>query len=278
MRIEQTKAVQIIRMLCEGVGVRATARLVGCHRDTVLAVLGSIGRQCAALLDDRVRYIKADYVQTDEIHTFVGKRQIRLTPLDYPEEVGEFYTFLSVDRDSKLVINWKTDKRTIMATEDFLHDLKARMMGRFQLTTDGFQGYCRSTVGGVESVFADREVDYATEIKVFGHTKIAPFRYTTKVTAIKRQTRMGNPDLSMATTCHCERMNLSVRQFTRRFSRCTLGYSKRLANLRYAVALFVAHFNYCRVHSAHKQTPAQAAKLTPGVWSVEKLIAECSKY
>ena len=126
-------------------------------------------------------------------------------------------------------------------------------------------------------MFGD-SVDYATEVKVYTHEQIAPFRFASKVIRIKRKARLGNPDMNLATTCHCERTNLSVRQFTRRFSRATLGYSKKLENLRHAVALFVAHFNYCRVHSAHKQTPAQAAKLTENAWTVEKLIEECAKY
>jgi IS1 family transposase len=275
MRIDQKKAAQIISLLCEGMGIRATARLVDCHRDTVLNVLESIGRQCAALLDAKVRYVKAAFVQTDEIHTFVGCKARRTTKDD--TERGDFYTFLSVDRDSKLIINWKTDKRTFEATEEFLQDLKARMLGRFQLTTDAFNGYCRTKTGGVGQVFGE-EIDYATETKCFSYQQIAPFRFTTTVTRIKRKARIGNPDMAHATTCHCERMNLSVRHFTRRFTRCTIGYSKTLANLRYAVALFIAHFNYCRVHSTIKQTPAQAAHLTKEQWSTTKLIEECSKF
>jgi len=64
-----------------------------------------------------------------------------------------------------------------------------------------------------------------------------------------------------------------VRLFTRRFTRLTLGYSKKLQNLKYAVALFVAHFNFCRVHSAHKQTPAMAAGLTDHVWTIAELLS-----
>ena len=275
MRIDQDKAAQIISLLCEGMGIRATARLVDCHRDTVLNVLESIGRQCAALLDAKVRYVKAAFVQTDEIHTFVGCKQ-RRTMSDNAER-GEFYTFLSVDRDSKLIINWKTDKRTFEATEEFLRDLKARMLGRFQLTTDAFNGYCRTKTGGVGEVFGN-DIDYATETKCFGYQQIAPFRFATTVKRIKRKARIGNPDMAQATTCHCERMNLSVRHFTRRFTRCTIGYSKTLANLRYAVALFIAHFNFFRVHSTIKQTPAQAANLTKDQWSATRLIEECSKF
>jgi len=63
-----------------------------------------------------------------------------------------------------------------------------------------------------------------------------------------------------------------VRLFNRRFTRCTLGFSKKPENLRHAVALFVWHFNYCRVHSAHKQTPAMAAGLVEKTWTIEELL------
>jgi len=186
LRIDHEKVIQIVKLLCEGMGVRATARLVDCHRDTVLAVLETIGRKCAALLDARVRYIKAEQVQTDEIHTFVGCKQ-RRTTLDDTER-GEFYTFLSIDRDSKLIINWKTDKRNFETTENFLLDLKARMLDRrFQLTTDAFNGYCRSKTGGVGEVFKGFPIDYATETKVFGYEQIAPFRFAVTVKRIKRK-------------------------------------------------------------------------------------------
>ena len=89
---------------------------------------------------------------------------------------------------------------------------------------------------------------------------------------IKRKPRLGNPDLAMATTCHAERMNLSVRLFTRRFTRSTLGYSKNVENLRHAVAIFVCHFNFVRVHSSHNQTPAQAAGLTDHVWNIQEVL------
>jgi hypothetical protein len=89
---------------------------------------------------------------------------------------------------------------------------------------------------------------------------------------VTKRKRIGNPDMKLATTCHCERTNLSVRTFTRRFTRYTIGYSKKLDNLHHAVALFVWHFNFCRVHSAHGLTPAQAAGLTEKTFTIADLI------
>ena len=112
-------------------------------------------------------------------------------------------------------------------------------------------------------------VDYATEIKYFSKRD----DYTQAgLVGISRKVQLGEPDLDMASNAHVERTNLSVRTFTRRFTRCTLGYSKKLENHKHAVALFIWHFNYCRKHSAHKQTPAMAAGLTDRVWTIAELL------
>jgi hypothetical protein len=60
--------------------------------------------------------------------------------------------------------------------------------------------------------------------------------------------------------------------FNRRFTRKTLGYSKKLENLRHAVAIFIAHFNLIRNHSAHDRTPAMAAGLTDHAWTIEEML------
>jgi hypothetical protein len=111
-------------------------------------------------------------------------------------------------------------------------------------------------------------MNYATETKHFARpTEFLP----RQLIAIKRQRQSGNPDMAAATTCHAERTNLSLRTFTRRFTRCTLGYSKTLTNLKHAVTLFVWHFNFVRIHSAHGMTPAQFAGLTAKGYKIEDL-------
>lgn len=147
------------------------------------------------------------------------------------------------------------------------------MADRFQLTTDGYYGYCKQS-GAVARVFGN-EVDYATEKKIFSVVGLGNLTGL-KVLHIHRRPRIGRPEMKLATTCHAERTNLSLRLFNRRFTRKTLGYSKKLDNLRHANAIFVAHFNFCRVHSAHgkaRKTPAMAAGLTDHVWMIEKLLS-----
>lgn len=271
LRVDFKQACQVVHLLCEGMGIRAVSRFTGLHRDTVLSILETVGAKCAAFLDAKVRNVNAEYVQCDEIHTFVYSKPQNTPRGD--EEHGEFFTYLSVDRASKLIINWRTSKRDGENTVAFIQDLKARLAVRTQLTTDAFAGYCRG-YGAIRQVFG-QDVDYATEVKVYGRKNdlISRFFNPMVVTGIKRQMRIGTPDLTMATTCHVERTNLSVRQFTRRFTRCTLGYSKTVENLRHAVAMFICHFNFVRKHGAHGQTPAQAANLTDKAWTIEEILS-----
>jgi IS1 family transposase len=251
-RVDFDKACQVVHLLCESAGIRAIQRLTGLHQETILGILETAGQKAAAFLDAKVRNVNADVIQADEIHSFVFSKQQNTAEGDM--ERGEQFTFLSVDRRSKLIINWRTGKRTQENAEEFLIDLKNRTTGRFQLTTDNWKIYNSS----IRAVFGD-EVDYATETKVFACP--APF-LPRQIISLHRRRRIGEPDMKLATTAHAERTNLSVRTFTRRFTRCTLGFSKKLDNLRHAVALFVWHFNFVRRHGAHGFTPAFAAGVT----------------
>jgi IS1 family transposase len=168
---------------------------------------------------------------------------------------------------TKLIINSLVGKRSRENAVQFLIDLKNRMARRFQLTTDNWQIYS-GTIGTVRQVFGQR-VNYATEMKCFARPAAFLPR---RLVSLTRQRKIGNPDMSQATTCHAERTNLSVRTFTRRFTRCTLGYSKTLENHKHAVALFIWHFNYARIHSAHGQTPAQACGLVSKTFTINDLL------
>jgi transposase-like protein/IS1 family transposase len=269
LRVEPAKAHQVISLLVEGVGIRAVERLTQLNRRTVLGILATAGEKCARLLDTKVTGIIADHIELDELYAFVGCKQENTEADDTRR--GDFYTFLSIDPRSKLIVNWQTDKRTREAAVSFLSNLKHRVSNRFQLSTDGWQIYS-SPAGAVKEVFG-QSVDYATEIKYFGTPTPNQIRRGRKeLIGIRKHRSIGRPNLDTTTTAHVERTNLSVRLFNRRFTRLTLGYSKKLENLRFSVALFVAHFNFCRVHSAHKQTPAMTANLTDHPWTVSELM------
>jgi IS1 family transposase len=256
LRVDFKQACQVVNLLCESMGIRAIARVTGLDTKTILNILETAGQKAAAYLDAKIRNVTADVIQADEIHSFVYSKQRNTDKNDC--ERGDQFTFLSVDHRSKLILNWLVGKRTTENANQFLFDLKARVTSRLQLTTDNWTAYSGSA-GSVQRVFGD-DVDYATETKCFGkRQEFLPLR----LIGIRRHRRIGNPNMAIATTCHAERTNLTARLFTKRFTRCTLGYSKKLENLRHAVALFVWHYNFVRTHSAHGFTPAFAAGVAP---------------
>jgi transposase-like protein/IS1 family transposase len=266
LRVDIEKACQVVHLLCEGMGIRAIERFTRLNRRTVLGILEMAGQKAEQFQSAKVYGVDAALVQADEVHSMVYSKQ-RNTPEDELER-GDQYTFLAVDKRSKLIINLLVGKRTRENAEQFLTDLKRRMDSRpFQLTTDNWPIYSGHT-GSVRAVFG-KDVNYATETKVFARpAEFLPRR----LIAIKRKRQIGEPDMAAATTCHAERTNLSFRQFTKRFARCTLGYSKKLENMKRAVALFVWHFNFVRVHSAHGRTPAQEAGLVSKAFSIKELL------
>jgi IS1 family transposase len=278
MRIDPQKAFQVVHLLAEGVGIRACERLTGLNRHTVLAILETAGQKCDRLLDAKIRNVRVEQVQVDEIWAFVHCKQARAEA--FAHDHGDQFTYLAVERTSKLILSHFVGKRTKENCAIFLGDLQRRTANRFQLSTDGFIGYIGGKVepGAVEQAFGTA-IDYGTEIKAYDHEVGIQRRYSPpRCTGVKRRARIGQPDEGMITTSHVERTNLSVRIFNRRFTRLTLGFSKKLANHKHAVAIFVAHFNFCRVHSAHGQTPAMASGLTDHPWSIPELLAEGSTY
>lgn len=275
-RIEQSKAVQIVHLLCEGVGVRACARLADVDQSTVLNVLATAGEHCERLLDSKIRNVNAEQVAVDELWSFVHCKEANRK--EFRNDHGDQYVFLAIDKDSKLILSHIAGKRTHENTFWFMRDLQGRVQNRFQLSSDSWHGYTGkgSTLGAVEKVFGEDGIDYGTERKMYGRNLSDKRAYSPRLLiGISRTTRLGCPDRREINTSHCERLNLSARIFNRRFTRLTLGYSKTIENHRAALALFVAHYNFCRIHSAHgkdKKTPAQAAGLTDRVWTVEELL------
>lgn len=266
LRVDFDKACQVVNLLCEGVGIRACERLTGLSRRTVLNILEMAGDRARQWHESKVRKVKAEVVQADEMHAIVGCRQ--QTAYEGETERGAQFTFLSIDRHSKLIINYLTGKRTRENALHFLADLRGRMDGHFQIVTDNWQVYS-GNAGAVAYVLGS-VADYATETKYFARPNEFEPR---KVIGIRRKARFGEPDMTQATTCHVERTNLSVRLFMKRFARCTLGYSKKLDNLKSAVSLFVWHFNWVRIHgSLNGQTPAMAAGLFGRPMTIAELL------
>lgn len=270
LRIDEAKAVQIVKLLCEGIGIRAAARLTGCHTRTVLNVLETVGEKCESFLDRVLRNLTVESLQIDEIWSKVGVREARRLRTD--KEKGDFYTFLGIDAQTKLIVSHYTGRRDSVSTDFFVDDVAKRICNRVQVTSDAWYPYPDT----LRRYFIDR-LDYAIMQKLYGRDFFNPKdpnrRYSPPACiGVRVKICAGAPDRALISTSYVERVNLSVRHFNKRFARLGLGFSRKLANHRHAIALFVAAYDFCKVHSTLGTTPAHAAKITDCPWTIERLI------
>lgn len=265
---DHAKAAQALSMMLEGMSVRAIARLTGLHKDTILSLMVTAAGKAACALAG-VRNVPVRYVQADEMWCFVGKKQKHVRAGDSPD-LGDQWIFVAMDAETKLLAAYAIGKRTRGTTHEFLTSLDRSIAGgRFQLTTDGFHFYER----GVENVFAGR-ADFAQLVKLYGdYGQHGSERYSPgNITEVISKVRDGRPDPAHISTSYVERANLSLRMHLRRLTRLTNAFSKKLDNLKAAVALYVAWYNFCRVHQSLRVTPAMQAGLTDHVWSITELL------
>jgi IS1 family transposase len=268
--LSKDKQAAIIRAHVEGNSIRSMERMTGVHRDTIMRLVVRIGQDCAQLLDERIKNVPARRIQADEIWTYVFKKQARLSTDDHPD-MGDHYVFVGMDADTKLVISHLVGKRDATSAYYFIRDMKDRITGRPQVTTDGFRAY----LPAMEDVFG-ADVDYAQLVKLYGQPKAAggsrDWYAPVQVTAAIPMRVNGNPDPRYISTSLIERQNLTMRMQMRRFTRLTNAYSKKLDNLKAAVALHFAHYNFVRIHQTLRVTPAMAAGITDHVWELEELL------
>lgn len=263
------KQTQIISALVEGSSIRATARMVGVEHKTVLRVMLRTGENCARLLDQRLRNIRSRFVQVDEIHSFVAVRQKNLDPTRHDEQtMGEQYIFVAIDSETKLVPSFLVGKRSAQNAYYLMKDLESRLASRVQLTTDGFRPY----MNAVDDAFG-ADVDFAMLVKTYAGDETNRERYSpSEIVEAVPVPVIGNPRLSHISTSHVERQNLTMRMHLRRLTRLTNAFSKKLENLRAALAIHFAWYNFCRVHATLRVTPAMAAGISSEVWSLDALL------
>jgi IS1 family transposase len=263
------KQIQIISALVEGNSIRATARMIGVEHKTVLRVLLRTGDNCARLLNERMRRLPCKVVQMDEIWTFVGKKEKQVRHDENPELVGDQYVFVAMDSETKLVPSFRIGKRNAANTWYFVQDLQARLANRVQLTSDGFRPY-KDAVDGAFGM----DVDYAMLVKMYSNSGQADTRYSPgEIVDVRTIPITGNPKPRLISTSHIERQNLTMRMQLRRFTRLTNAFSKKLENLKAALALHFAWYNFCRIHSSLRTTPAMEAGISDSVWELSDLIA-----
>lgn len=269
--ISQERQHQIINLLVEGNSCRSIQRITGSQLKTILRQLVLIGNGCQRMLHQKMRNLKLRHVQADEIWTFCKKKQGKLTPAEKKISIiGDQYLFVALDTDTKLVAAYALGKRTKETTDKFLTDLHRRMVrpplgflgDKPQLSTDAFPAYAES----IDIIFADT-VNYGQITKIYYDPESGRYAPPGLKGTIRKGIR-GIESLGAICTSHVERNNLTIRTFVKRFTRLSLGFSKKIDNLWASISLHFAFYNFCRIHSTLKTTPAVAAGVTEKPWTL----------
>jgi IS1 family transposase len=221
--------------------------MMNVHRNTIMKLLVEVGSGCARIMDEEMRDLTCRRIQVDEIRTFVQKKKRFITAADDTSRVGDMWTWVALDPDTKLVPTYRVSKRSAPHAVAFMRDLSERLANRVQLTSDGLRAY----VDAVEEAFG-ADVDYGQAVKFYEAEPIGPGRYSPpKVVRQEKAIVMGRPDPEHISTSLVERQNLTMRMSMRRFARLTNAFSKKVENLRAAVAVHFAHYNFVRLAAYH---------------------------
>ena len=261
------KQVAAIAALTEGVSIRATERLVGIHRDSVMRLGVRVGEGCGRLHDRMIRDVQVAHIELDEVWSYVRKKQKRVTKED-GADVGDQYLFTAMDATGKAILAYKVGKRTAENTQAFVSDLRERVINRPNISSDAFNAYPEAA----ELAFGD-DVDYGQIVKVFQGEPgpDAARRYSPgHVVGVNYRKVAGDP--KRICTSYVERSNLTIRMQSRRFTRLTNGFSKKLRNHEAAISLFITHYNLARVHETIRMTPAMMLGVTDHIWTIAELI------
>lgn len=273
-KLTRGQRAQIISLLCEGSSLRAITRVTGIALNTVTKLLVDAGKACDAFHNETVRGVKSKRIQCDEIWTFcyAKKRNVE-TAKAAPDGAGDSWTWTAIDADSKLVVSYFVGARDAECAQAFMQDVADRLANRVQLTTDNLRAY----LDAVEDAFGG-DIDYAKLVKLYGEGPVSPGRYSPGVCiGAKRERMMGAPDPSHISTSYVERQNLTMRMHMRRFTRLTNGFSKKIENHAYAVALHFTYYNFVKMHKTLRCSPAMAAGLTGKLWEVSDIVALIEK-
>lgn len=271
-RLDMETRCRVISALVEGNSIRATVRMTGVAKNTIQKLLLELGAACLAYQDRVFVNLTCKRIQVDECWAFCYAKAKNVTPEIAAKnpDAGDVWTWAAIDADTKLIPSWIVGPRDSASARMFVSDLASRLADRVQLTSDGLNLY----LAAVERAFLGK-VDYAILIKVYGNLSTdAQRRYSpAECMGCERTPIEGNPDPKHVSTSYIERANLTMRMGMRRFTRLTNGFSKKVEHHAAAVALHMMHYNFVRIHSTLRTTPAMAAGVTIKLWEISDIVA-----
>jgi IS1 family transposase len=244
--------------------------MTGVAKGTALRLLAEVGDACEAYQNETLRDLRCERIQCDEIWGYVQAKQNHIPKQRRGEYgIGDMWTWVAIDADSKLVPCWLLGHRNASYAHAFISDLAGRLKNRVQLTTDGLRQYLEP----IDAAFGGA-IDFAQVIKIFAFDPEpeSQRRYSPPIcTGIRKVVVEGDPDPDAISTSYIERQNLTLRMHNRRLTRLTNAFSKKAENLNRSLALHFMYYNFCRKHSTIKTTPAIAAGVTDRVWTLRDL-------
>lgn len=275
-KLPQEARAAVINCLIEGCSIRATVRLTGVAKKTVMRLLLEVGAVCADYQDEALHNLHCRRLQVDELWSWIFCKQKNRTPkiaANHPD-AGDVWLWVAMDADSKLVVSWALGDRSAKVAVPFIADLAGRLSHRAQLTTDGHRAYLEAVEGAFGSA-----IDYAVLNKVYGFPKQPEVRYSPpECVGVNMKVITGDPDPAHISTSFIERQNWSVRTNMRRYTRLSNGFSRKFENHAAAVALNYFAYNFIKIHRTLKMTPAMAAGVTTKLWEVSDLVALWEAY
>jgi len=274
MSFPEAKALMALHMLCEGVAIRSIERILDMQKKTLQTLLLIAGERCEDLMNRYMRRVVCHDLQFDEIWTYCHMKEKQKTRQNIVSNtVGDAYCFTALERDTKLLLTWHLGRRTETDTVIFVEKVFDAVDGTsniIQITTDGFPPYPAAIAYalGTRSSYAQLVKLYQTPLAPEEQQKYSPSRIKEAIPT----PLWGNPDPERICTSHIERHNLTIRTHMRRYARLSIGFSRKWENLRAALALYFAYYNFCWIHSTIRCTPAMAAGITKRVWKFEDLL------
>ena len=260
---------QIIAALAECNSIRSIERQTGVHRDTIMRLGVRVGEGCQALLDAKMQNLACERIEIDELWGFIRMKEKTAGYTLADPEFGDVWTFLAIDPQTKVIPSFLVGKRDLPHATAFLSDLAARLANRIQLSSDAMVSYPEA----VERAFGGH-VDYGQIIKRYSVTEREDQRKYSPpgLVTIRKHTVSGKPDEEKICTSYIERSNLTLRNHCKRLARLTLAFSKKLENFKAAIALNLAYYNFVKVHTTLRATPAMAAGIERTALTINDLL------
>ena len=269
--LPRDKQIEVLSTLTEGLGIRATARVTGVNRETVGKIALQVGRGCAELHDRIMVGLHVNRIECDELWSYVGhKKNPQKGRASLSPEKGDQYTYIALGSSTRAIIAYCTGKRDSVTTDNFIQDLRQRVIGTPEITTDGYHPYRSAIRDAFGSQVAHGVISKTYSVTHLNVTEASRRYSPAQVISVERDVANGTP--LQISTSYVERQNLTLRMGSKRFSRLSNGFSKRLECHLAAVALHVAFYNLCRVHESLRSTPAMALGIADRVWTIGDLL------